>query len=842
MNSNRKYQSKNENPQFIFLEKIRAMFITIIEKEKITNNLKISLSDSSDLNLITYFNEIDKNNMGYIDVINLQSYLQDNYIFLNELTIRRFIHQYDKNQKFSLVYNDFRNIFKPYIDYSNDYIQINNDLSTKDKFLNILKSTLELIEKINEMTTDIRKSNNFTTYEAFMGITKGNKYLDEEFMTHFLEHNYNSKEIRHLIYIIDLNNDSVISYEEFQDFFTPLINEKQIKIDKIDNNYEFDINLKENLLNKYNIYNENNLKEKYDNNDIVNYEKSGIYNFKKKEHNRNINNIFDEDDKKYCNTFTQKVNNNFGNISSNKTINFDSGYEPYNTKNNIYNSFKDYDEYIDKYNTMKDFKFNKIKYFSKYNKLTEEKNKENDMNKYNILDDRNIRNNNKYENDNDKSNKYSNSNSGLFEKTKEIISSSSKNSSDIYNDYNDYMHNNNNKREDIKCYNYKEKKCTKLINSEKNNKPKKSKKLSISLYKNDTNYNNNKTEYFNDKYGYGFEKMNRIWKNGLKIEKNVDINLSYKDKIDKYNLKNKNKNDLIENKDYKININDFTCGKRTEREEEDTNANINIDIDKDKLNILNENDRYTDNFNFGDKINEEILNKKLKEYTNSSLINFINYIEFLVEKEKNNIDNKDKLSLRDDVTLKDLFFIFDYNKKNNISKNEFKSVCKKLLGLYPTSDQIVLVFKRYDKNKDDNLNLNEFLAMIRPLKEEYANYLFSKKNSGNKNKEFQQLSNKSKKLLIEVIRGIIDNEGNYYKFKDDIINQNLLEIKDLWNSISKYCKNKKGINKFEMNKLLIENGCSLSQYELDIIYNKLDYDKDQFISNEDLTQEFVNYY
>lgn len=816
MNSYRKYQSKNENPQFIFLEKIKAMFTTIIEKERITNNLKISLSDSSDSNLIKYFNEIDKNNMGYIDVKDLQRYLQDNFIFLNELIIRRFIHQFDKNQKFSLVYEDFRNIFKPYIEYSDDFNQINNDLSTKDKFLNILKSTLELIEKINEMTCDISKTNNFTSYEAFMGITKGNKYLDEEFMTHFLEHNYNNKEIKHLIYIIDLNNDFLISYEEFQEFFTPLIKHKeQIKID---NNYEFD-NLKENLLNNYNNYNENNFKEKYDN-DIVNYEKSGIYNFKKKEYNnRNINNILDEDDKKYYNTYTQKVNN-FENISSNKTINFDSGYELYRIKNNIYTSFKDYDDYLDKnYNTMKDFKYYKIKYFPKYNRLIDEKNKEKDINKYNIIDYKNIRSINKYEND--KSNEYSNS--GLFEKTKEVLSSSSKNSLDIYDDdKNDKT--NNNIFQNIKCYNYKEKNFTKLINSDKNNKPKKSNKLSASCYNIDNNHNNQK-DYFNEKYGYE-KKKNKIWKNGLKIEKNVDINLSHKDR------KDKNKNNIIENKDYIININDFTCGKRTEREEE--NSNI------DKINILNENDRYMDNFS--NKINEEILNKKLKEYNNSSLIYFINYIEFLVEKEKNNISNKDKLSLRDDVTLKDLFLIFDYNKKNNISKNEFKSVCKKLFGLYPTSDQIVLVFKRYDKNKDDNLNLKEFLAMVRPLKEEYANYLFSKKNLGNKNKKYQQLSNKSKKLLIEVIRGIIDNEGNYYKFKDDIINQNLLDLNDLWNSISKYCKNKKGINKFEMNKLLIENGCSLSQYELDIIYNKLDYDNDQFISHDDLTHEFVNYY
>lgn len=808
MNSYRKYQSKNENPQFIFLEKIRAMFITIIEKERITNNLKISLSDAYDSNLINYFNEIDKNKMGYIDFKDLQRYLQNNFIFLNELTIRRFIHQFDKNQKFSIVYEDFRNIFNPYIEYSNDINQINNELSNKDKFLNILKNTMELIEKINEMTYDIRKTNNFTSYEAFMGITKGNKYLDEEFMTHFLEHNYNHKEIKHLIYIIDLNNDSLISYEEFQDFFTPIIkNKEQINID---NNYEFNTNFKENFLNKYN-NNENNLKEKYDN-DIVNYEKSGIYNYTKKEYNnRNLKNLLDEDEKKFYNTFSQKVNN-FENIYSNKTINFDSGYDLYNIKNNDYNSFKDYEDYLDKnYNTMKDFKFNKNEYFSKYDKLIDEKNKENDKNKYNIIDDKKIH---KYEKD--KSNEY---NIGLSNKTKEILSSSTRNSLDIYDDNKTKR----NKIQNIKSYNYKEKKLTKLINSEKNNMPKKSKKLNSSCY----NIDNNQKDYFNEKYGYEKRNNNKkiIWKNGLKIEKNVDINLSYKDKKDRY----KNKNDIILNKEDKININDFTCGKRTERDEEDS-----------KLNNLNENDKYMKYFS--NKINEEILNKKLEEYNNSSLNYFINYIEFLLEKEKDNISNKDKLSLREDVTLKDLFLVFDYNKKNNISKNEFKSVCKKLFGLYPTSDQIILVFKRYDKNKDDNLNLKEFLEMIRPLKEEYANYLFNKKNNGNKNKGYQQLSSKSKKILIEVIKGIIDNEGNYYKFKDDIINQNLLKLEDLWNSISKYCKNKKGINRFEMNKLLIEKGCSLSQYELDIIYNKLDYDNDQFIGYDDLTQEFVNYY
>ena len=97
--------------------------------------------------------------------------------------------------------------------------------------------------------------------------------------------------------------------------------------------------------------------------------------------------------------------------------------------------------------------------------------------------------------------------------------------------------------------------------------------------------------------------------------------------------------------------------------------------------------------------------------------------------------------------MKDLFFIFDYNKKNSITQIEFKTVCKKIFGLYPTSDQISLVFKRYDKNKDGNLNLREFLGMIKPLKEEYASFLFNDKKNRKENRGmgYHILSSKSKK-------------------------------------------------------------------------------------------------
>ena len=199
---------------------------------------------------------------------------------------------------------------------------------------------------------------------------------------------------------------------------------------------------------------------------------------------------------------------------------------------------------------------------------------------------------------------------------------------------------------------------------------------------------------------------------------------------------------------------------------------------------------------------------------------------------------KDNLCLREDLSLKNIFCIFDYNKKNKISKKEFKVVCKKIFGLYPTSDQVNLVYKRYDKDKDNNLNLKEFLNMIKPLKEEYACFLFNKDNKDNNN---DNINMKSKKLLTDVIRAIIEDEGNYYKYKYDLENKDLFKLNEFWEEIKKYL-NEKGFDKIAMNKFLNDFGCNLNQYDIDIIFNKIDYDHDDIISYNDLTQEFLYYY
>ena len=712
MNSNKDKENNQTNPQFIFLEKVKAMFITIIEKEQINNLLKVSLSKIPNPNFSNFFSSITQKN--YIDLNDLKQFLELNSIKYNEQIIRRFIHIFDKHNNFCLIYEDFLKIFEPYSqkEINDEY----NLMKEKDIELNVMINYLELIEQINEMIINIRNTNNFTTYEAFMGITKGNKYLDEEFLIHFLEHHYSNEEIKNLIYLFDMDNDNLISYDEFQDFFIPLLQY----------NEEIDINKKEEIYN-----NEINV----ENNDIVNFEKSGKCIINKNTVNNNLNNNENNNNNEEIENKEEINENNNDNIQIENNENIDMNEDE--QKNN---------EIIENNHNINNLEDDKKLNISK----EEEKN---DNYEINLSSD-------DYDN-------YCN----FYRKTRQILSSSSKK-----NEIND------NKNSENENPNFNKIKNIDIPVSEKE------KELN--------NINN-----FTCREKTESEK-------GNSSPKKIILNINSND-LENYSLSNDYNNNIIS---------------------KDNTNNKNILSD---CNILSSNNE----FNNISKEHKSEMNKS-KENINKSISNFIKYIQFLLIKEKHTLDLKDNLSLREDISLKNLFCIFDYNKKNKISKKEFKVVCKKIFGLYPTSDQINLVYKRYDKDKDNNLNIKEFLNMIKPIKEEYVCLLFNKEKNENDN----NINMKSKKMFSDIIRAVIEDEGNYYKFKYDLENKNLFELNEFWNEIKNYFSNENGIDKLEFNKLLNDFGCNLNQYDIDIIFNKIDYDKDDIISYDDLTQEFLYYY
>ena len=780
MNSNNKTDLNEDNPQFIFLEKLKAMLITILEKEKINNSYKISLSNFQNLNLQKYFTEIDCNNKGFIDLKDLKKYFENNSISYTEQSLRKFIHLFDKHNNFYLIFEDFSKIFSPfkYNDNYNNYF-LNNE---KELIMKIFNGYLDLIEQINEMIIDIRKTSNFTTYEAFMGITKGNKYLDEEFLNHFLEHKYNSEEVKNIIYLIDKNNDKLISYEEFQDFLIPLL---QYNDDLLNNENYDEINI--------------------ESNDIVNFEKKDKSGTIKKEENFNKNN-------NYKNSNNKIDDNNFDNLEQN--IKYIEDINEVNN-NKIYNENDIVGKNINENNNNKD--------------IIKEDNKQKDND--------NDENNNDYDINKSSEDDYDNY-CNFYRKTKQVL---------IPNNYNQIDFKQNTNKVNIDIEDNQSQKELNLIKPEvknssdsKNNDftivknkdiilPKETKNNFITIEKEkntNTNYINNFTCAKNTESDENISSSKKI---NLNINSNDLENYSLSND---YNNINNNTNmtpNEQNNKNMTSDDNIFTSNK------ENKNSNNMITSEENNKYFSSDNEITSSN-KLNNKEEQNIMNVDFN--INISLSYFIKYIQYLLSKEKKTLDLKDKLSLREDISLKELFCIFDYNKRNIISKKEFKVVCKKIFGLYPTSDQVHLVFKRYDKDKDDNLNLKEFLNLIKPLKEEYACFLFNKNNATNKN----TINMTSKKILKDVIKAIIEDEGYYYKFKDDLENKNLLDMKEFWKIFIKYSNNDKGIDKLELYKFLNDNGCNLSQYDIEIIFNKIDYDQDDIISYDDLNQEFFNYY
>jgi Ca2+-binding EF-hand superfamily protein len=230
------------------------------------------------------------------------------------------------------------------------------------------------------------------------------------------------------------------------------------------------------------------------------------------------------------------------------------------------------------------------------------------------------------------------------------------------------------------------------------------------------------------------------------------------------------------------------------------------------------------------------INSNEYNFSSKTSINiFLDYIDNILKLESTCLILKESLALREDITFKELFCLFDYHKNKNISVHEFKKVCKNILGLYPTTDQVTLIFKRYDMNKDEKLDLKEFLNMISPIKKEYLSILFGDKRI---QKPFRsELSDKSKKIIENLTKAIILNETNYYEIKEKM-RMNNFNKKEVWNILMQFSKNKNYLNKKNFDRFLKAHSYYLTSYENDIIFNKFDFDKDNHLSMNDFNHEF----
>ena len=375
--------------------------------------------------------------------------------------------------------------------------------------------------------------------------------------------------------------------------------------------------------------------------------------------------------------------------------------------------------------------------------------------------------------------------------------------------------------------------------------------------KNSEFLNNNKYFYFQDRIQREEdEKINYIPKNK---NENIYINKMNKEKKKNNIIKNLNMDKAFkeqiheEREDYIGELSEIKYKYSNEKYIiENNNLKNNLKLINNTENNMNlfsneiitqksessENDDFTPNNEQTIHDLSHIIDINSNEYNFSSKTSiniFLDYIDNILKLESTCLILKESLALREDITFKELFCLFDYHKNKNISVHEFKKVCKNILGLYPTTDQVTLIFKRYDMNKDEKLDLKEFLNMISPIKKEYLSILFGDKRI---QKPFRsELSDKSKKIIENLTKAIILNETNYYEIKEKM-RMNNFNKKEVWNILMQFSKNKNYLNKKNFDRFLKAHSYYLTSYEIDIIFNKFDFDKDNHLSMNDFNHEF----
>ena len=242
-----------------------------------------------------------------------------------------------------------------------------------------------------------------------------------------------------------------------------------------------------------------------------------------------------------------------------------------------------------------------------------------------------------------------------------------------------------------------------------------------------------------------------------------------------------------------------------------SNLNENEIISKSEL-ILPNNNINTNIILTNKQIKLEFLTETDKDIIRS----FIDYIQTLILLENKLETIKESISLCNDISLLDIFNIFNKDKDDLITKNNFIQICQNKFYIYPTEKQIKLVFDRYDLDNDGILNSNEFLKMISPLKKEYL--IIGKEKD--KNKNIKDIDFETKEKITELFKRIIENESLIYDLKMKLKSDKNFNFVFLWGIIMKFSQDGKKVDKNEFNNFLENFKCFLTNYELDVIFYK----------------------
>jgi Ca2+-binding EF-hand superfamily protein len=203
---------------------------------------------------------------------------------------------------------------------------------------------------------------------------------------------------------------------------------------------------------------------------------------------------------------------------------------------------------------------------------------------------------------------------------------------------------------------------------------------------------------------------------------------------------------------------------------------------------------------------------------------------------ENKIENiKIELTLKNDFNTEDIFRIFENNKKGYLDINDLKKGFN-LLNVNINYLDISLLINRFDLNKKGYINFADFFDMIVPYETEYRNLVENRiPNSCCPCIVPDILSFSTKNLLKNLFEMLIDYENKFNCMKRGY-NMLIKKLKNIFNEIDSNCLG--FFNNDDFNYYLIKNNLFRSIKQSNLLYIRLDKNRDGKIDYNEMENEF----
>ena len=148
----------------------------------------------------------------------LRAFLLSENANFDENKLRKLIHNFDKDNDFSLNLHEFTALIqskrnKEKKEFLSNYkTDVPDEIKTDLK--NLIEKEMELITELNEIAKEIKNSEIFSTYEAFTVIVGLDKYITKKNLGKFLSDNFieaSEDDVNNIMFRIDADNDDKIS-------------------------------------------------------------------------------------------------------------------------------------------------------------------------------------------------------------------------------------------------------------------------------------------------------------------------------------------------------------------------------------------------------------------------------------------------------------------------------------------------------------------------------------------------------------------------------------------------------------------------------------------------------